>query len=106
MVVAEAVGVAAARSARDGVQPVEFASNVERIAWLRSGLIERGAYLPPAQPRNPVGQWQHPHYEAYPLLLRRGAALGGYENAPRLEDVGRALVYASLRRSVGEQFQE
>lgn len=104
MVVAEAVGLAAARSARDGLQPVEFASDVERIAWLRSRLTERGAYLPPVQPRNPVGPWQHPHYEAYRLLLSRGLALGGYENDPRLDDEVSALSYVYMLSNVAQRF--
>lgn len=104
MVVAEAVGVAAAAAAATGVTPAEFAASGGRIDWLRSRLLERGAYLPPVQDRNPLGPWQHPHYDAYRLLLGRGLALGGYSNEPNLDGPIPALSYVYMLSNVGKRF--
>lgn len=104
MVVAEAAGVAAAAAAAAGVTPAEFAATDRRIDWLRSRLIERGAYLPPVQDRNPLGPWQHPHYDAYRMLLARGLALGGYSNEPNLDGPIPALSYVYMLSNVSKRF--
>src|SRR5690554_5123536 len=104
MVVAEAVGVAAATAASERVTPAEFAAEDSRIDWLRSRLTQRGAYLPPVQARNPLGPWQHPHYDAYRLLLSRGLALGGYSNEPNLDGPIPALSYVYMLSNVGKRF--
>jgi hypothetical protein len=104
MVIAEAVGVAAAHAARLGVTPAEFSSDRMRIASLRERLLERGAYLPPVQERSPVGPWADPHHHAYRLLLSRGLALGGYGNEPQLAAESLAISYVYMLSNVGRRF--
>lgn len=104
MVVAEAAGVAAAAAARQLVTPAVFAADSTSINWLRGRLLERGAYLPPVQTRNPLGPHEHPHYRDYRLLLGRGLALGGYENQPRLDEQSGALSYVYMLSNVGKRF--
>lgn len=104
IVVAEAAGVAAAFAAAAGVNPATFVADDANIDRLRSRLLERGAYLPPVQPRNPLGPWQHPHYDAYRLLLSRGLALGGYSNEPNLDGPIPALSYIYMLSNVSQRF--
>jgi hypothetical protein len=104
MVIAEAVGVAAARSSGLGVTPAEFAADPAQIGWLRERLTQRGAYLPPVQHRDPVGPFTDPHHAAYRLLLGRGLALGGYDNEPQLHDEVLAISYVYMLSNVGRRF--
>ncbi len=104
IVVAEAAGVAAARAARLSLLPAEFAGDSAQINWLRDRLLQRGAYLPPVQERDPVGPHQHPHYDEYRLLLSRGLALGGYNNEPDLDGPITALSYVYMLSNVGKRF--
>lgn len=104
MVVAEAAGVAAARSAQLRLQPAGFAADASHISWLRERLRQRGAYLPPVQQRDPVGPHDHPHYDEYRLLLSRGLALGGYGNEPDLDGPISALSFVYMLSNVGKRF--
>ncbi|MDZ7704858.1 MAG: FAD-dependent oxidoreductase [Trueperaceae bacterium] len=104
MALGEAVGVAATRALRLGLSPAEFASNDLEIAALRRRLEARGAYLAPVRPRDPVGPFEHPHFDAYRLLLGRGLALGGYNNDPNLDDRVSSLGYVYLLSNVGQRF--
>lgn len=104
MAVAEAVGVAAAQASAAGLTPPEFVRSDESVARMRSTLLERGAYLPPVEPREPVGPWQHPHHEEYRLLLSHGLALGGYNNQPNLDGSISALSYVFMLSNVAKRF--
>lgn len=104
MAVAEAAGVAAAWAAREGSSPEAFAASGASILRLRERLIERGAYLPPVAPRSPAGPYESPHYDSYRLLLRRGLALGGYDNDPRLNEPMAAGALVNLLSNVAERF--
>lgn len=104
MAVAEAAGVAAAWAARDGSSPEAFATNDASIMRLRERLAERGAYLPPVAPRAPVGPHGSPHYDSYRLLLRRGLAVGGYDNDPRLNEPMITAALVNLLSNVAERF--
>ncbi len=104
MALAEAVGVAAAKAAREGVTPAGLVSDPKRVGEVRSELLRRGAYLPEVRARPPVGPSSHPHYQAYRLLLSRGLAVGGYDNEPRLGEPVTALSYVYLLSNVGQRF--
>lgn len=104
MAFGEAVGIAAALAVKDGLDPVELVNDAQRIAAVRSELLERGAFLPEVKPRDPVGPYQHPAYAAYRLLLNRGLAVGGYDNDPRLDEPVAALSYVYLLSNVATRF--
>lgn len=104
MAVAEAVGVAAVKVLEQGTTPASFAQDDTRVQELRARLSERGAYLPEVRARNPVGPHQHPHYDAYRTMLRRGLALGGYDNNPQLDQDVTAISYVYLLSNVGQRF--
>lgn len=104
IVIAEAVGVAAAQAAQGGVTPASLALDPQLIGSLRDRLLERGAYLPPAGKRNPVGPFRDPNHDAYRLLLGRGLALGGYTNSPGLQDRVLAVSYVYMLSNVGRRF--
>lgn len=106
MNVAEAVGVAAAYSAREERSPVEFASDPSAIGELRSRLLARGAYLPPVLDRRAAGPSDHPHYRAYRMMLARGLAVGGYDNDPVLDAPVHTLSYLYLLSNVMTRFFE
>jgi len=104
MAVAEAAGVAAAWTARDSSSPEAFAANDAAIMRLRERLVERGAYIPAVAPRPPAGPYRSPHYDSYRLLLRRGLAVGGYDNDPRLNEPMPAGALVNLLSNVAERF--
>ena len=84
MALAEAVGVAAALAVALDVSPAALAGDPELVQGVREALVARGAYLPPVQPRRPVGPVGHPHYHDFRAMLRWGLAVAGYDNDPRL----------------------
>ena len=104
MALGEAVGVAAALAAERNLTPAQFAVASEQISELRGVLEARGAYLPPLEPRDPVGPHAHPHYPDYRLMLSRGLAVGGYDNTPQLDAPMSSLSYVYLLSNVGERF--
>lgn len=101
MAVAEATGVAAALAARGGTAPRALVSDETALREVRRRLEVRGAVLPVAADRDPVGPFEHEHYGAYRFLLRYGLAVGGYANDPGLGDPVQALSYAYLLSNVG-----
>ena len=104
MALAEAVGVAAAKAAAEALTPQALVSDSESVQQVRATLTRRGAFLPPVENRTPVGPNDHPHYDAYRLLLSRGLAVGGYGNDPNLETPMMALNYLYLLSNVGTRF--
>ena len=104
MALAEAVGVAAATSVRQGVAPRDFARDRSKVGELRSLLQHRGAYLPEVLPRDPVGPHTHPYYPDYRLMLSRGLAVGGYDNNPQLDEAAPAISYVYLLANVAHRF--
>ncbi|MCY4354459.1 MAG: FAD-dependent oxidoreductase [Truepera sp.] len=104
MAVAEAVGVAAAKGALEGRDPRSLVADIEAQQEIRATLTRRGALLPPLEARAPTGPYQHPHYDAYRLLLSRGLATGGYNNDPKLDAPMTALNYLYLLSNVGTRF--
>ena len=104
MVLGEAVGVAAANAARTGRSASAYASDAEAVAELREQLRARGAYLPEVKPRTPTGPAAHPYFEAYRTLRRKGLALGGYANDPRLDEPMPAQGFLYLLGNVGTRF--
>ncbi|MDZ7707580.1 MAG: FAD-dependent oxidoreductase [Trueperaceae bacterium] len=104
MAVAEGVGVAAARLALRGGDPRLASVDEAFLAGVRDELRERGAYLPPARNRAPVGPTGHPHFGAYRLMLSRGLALGGYQNDPSLDQPVGALSHVYLTSNVIRRF--
>ncbi len=104
MALAEAVGVAAARAAARGLDPATLASDREQVQAVRATLAERGAYLPPVEPRTPVGPVGSPYYEAYRLLLSRGLAVGGYDNDPHLDKAVTQQSFLYLLSNVAQRF--
>ncbi|HEX7021318.1 MAG TPA: FAD-dependent oxidoreductase [Trueperaceae bacterium] len=104
MALGEAVGVAAAQAAQEDLSPAAFAADPANIAKLRRTLEARGAYLPEVESRAPVGPYQHPAYASYRLMLRRGLAVGGYDNDPDLDEEVTALSYVYLLANVAKRF--
>ena len=106
MALGEAVGVAAAEAERSGRTASAYAANPATVAGLREALLERGAYLPEVRVRVPSGPASHPNFGAYRTLRRKGLALGGYDNNPRLDEPMPALGYLYLLANVGARFRE
>ncbi len=104
MAVAEGVGLAAARVAREGGDPVLVSLDVDFVADVRDELRVRGAYLPAPRERSPVGPVAHPHHDAYRLMLSRGLTVGGYENEPKLDLQVSALSHLYLTSNVIRRF--
>ena len=104
MALGEAVGVAAALAAKRNLPPAQLALAPEQVREVRQTLEARGAYLPPLEPRDPVGPHTHPSYADYRLMLSRGLAVGGYDNAPGLDAPMSSLSYVYLLSNVGERF--
>jgi hypothetical protein len=104
MAFAEGVGVAAAIAAERDLDPSAVADDPALIADIRSRLQQRGALLPSREQLPPTGPTAHPNFAAYRLLLRRGLALGGYDNDPRLDQSVPALSYVYLLDNVGVRF--
>lgn len=104
MMLAEAVGVAAAEAAGSGATPRAFAADEAAVRALRARLRARGVYLPETPALAPVGPTDHPHYGAYRLLLTRGLALGGYDNDPRLDSRPPAMSFVYLLANVAQRF--
>lgn len=104
MNVAEAVGLAAAKSSQLGATPASFASNSQAIELLRRDLRERGAYLAEVRDRNPVGPYRHDFFEAFRVLRARGLAVGGYDNDPKLDVEMTASSYLYLLSNVARRF--
>jgi len=104
MAVAEGVGVAAALAAgRDGT-PARLVSSEPFLAEVRTRLRQRGAFLAPLEPRDPVGPFNHPHHQSYRRMLSRGLALGGYDNAPDLDGAVPARSHLYLAAEVAKRF--
>jgi hypothetical protein len=104
MVVAEAVGVAAAYGAGRDESPRTLISDTSTLYDIRATLKERGAYLPQVKERNPVGPFNHPYYRDYRLMLSRGLAVGGYKNEPLLDESMKAISYVYLLSNVAQRF--
>ena len=104
MALAEAVGIAAALSAKTGTLSQAFISETKNILDLRALLKIRGAYLPEVEAREPVGPFTDPYYPAYRLMLSRGLAVGGYSNDPELTKPMPAISYVYLLSNVGQRF--
>ena len=104
MAVAEGVGVAAARLAREGGTPGVASVDAGFVAGVRDELRTRGAYLPAPRESAPVGPVAHPHHGAYRLMLSRGLALGGYGNEPELDHPVGALSQLYLTSNVIRRF--
>jgi hypothetical protein len=104
MVLAEAVGVAAAYGAQRDESPRGLVKDTAVLYDIRATLKERGAYLPEVKDRNPVGPFEHPYYRAYRLMLSRGLAVGGYKNEPLLEEPMKSISYVYLLSNVAQRF--
>ncbi len=104
MVLGEAVGVAAAGAARSGRAASAYAADPAAVAELRGVLEQRGAYLPEVRVSIPSGPASHPHFGAYRTLRRKGLAVGGYDNDPRLDEPMPALGFLYLLTNVGTRF--
>ncbi len=104
MALGEAVGVAAAGAAQAGVSARTFALGDAHVQTVRRRLQARGAYLPVVEARIPTGPVTHPHFEAYRTLRRKGLAVGGYDNDPRLDEVMPTRGFIRLLSHVGERF--
>lgn len=104
MNLAEAVGVAAAITTEQGRSPAAAATDEAVVRRVRERLLQRGAYLPPIEARDPAGPHEHPRYDAYRLMLSRGLALGGYDNSPELDSPTTALSYLYLLSNVLTRF--
>ena len=104
MAVGEAVGVAAALATRSQTSPSDFVANERSLQELHSTLASRGAYLPEATTRAPVGPNTDPYYWDYRTLLAQGLAVGGYNNDPNLGETMRSLSYVYLLSNVGTRF--
>lgn len=85
MVVAEAVGVAAARCAKSGQAPQAAVNDKRFVADLRTRLKARGAAIPPVG-KSRLGPASHPAFDAYRVMMSRGLATGGYGNDPNLNE--------------------
>jgi FAD dependent oxidoreductase len=104
MVLAEAVGVAAAYGAQRETSPRALVNDTSVLYDIRATLEERGAYLPEIKERNPVGPFEHPYYHDYRLMLSRGLAVGGYNNEPLLDEHMKAISYVYLLSNVAQRF--
>ncbi|MGL4609017.1 MAG: FAD-dependent oxidoreductase [Trueperaceae bacterium] len=104
MVLAEAVGVAAAYGAAQNETPRVLVTDTAAINTIRTTLQSRGAYLPEVKARNPVGPFNHPYYRDYRLMLSRGLAVGGYNNEPKLDETMKAISYVYLLSNVSQRF--
>lgn len=104
MAMAEAAGVAAAAAADSGLSAQTAALDASLIARVRERLAERGAYLPPVRPRQPLGPSDHEHYRAFRVMVARGLAVGGYENDPRLGRPATTLSFAYLLANVATRY--
>jgi hypothetical protein len=104
MVVAEAVGVAAAYGAQQNKTPRTLVTDAATVQTIRTRLLGRGAYLPEVKLRNPVGPYTHPYYHDYRLMLSRGLAVGGYNNEPLLDERMKAISYVYLLSNVAQRF--
>ncbi len=104
MAIAEAVGVAAARAARLGLDPAALAASPAQVRAVRGILTARGAYLPAVKARAPVGPVSSPYYGAFRLLLSRGLAVGGYDNDPHLEQPISKQGFLYLLSNVAQRF--
>ncbi|MEX2502389.1 MAG: FAD-dependent oxidoreductase, partial [Trueperaceae bacterium] len=102
--IAEGVGVAAALLQEAGGTPRERASDASFASVVRRELRRRGAYLPEARERAPVGPVDHPHHGSYRTMLSRGLALGGYANAPDLDAQIPATSHLYLLANVAQRF--
>lgn len=85
MVVAEAVGVAAARCAKSGQSPAAAVADKRFVSDLRTRLKARGAAIPPVG-KSRLGPASHPAFDAYRVMMSRGLATGGYGNDPNLNE--------------------
>lgn len=104
MAFAEAVGVAAARAARLGLDPSAVAGDPYQVAAVRATLKARGAFLPPDANLPPVGPVASPYFQDFRLLLSRGLAVGGYDNDPRLEEPMTQRGFLYLLSNVATRF--
>ena len=105
MAFAEAVGVAATHAVKRRMEPAAFVEDSREIGLVRQVLLERGAYLPEVREREPLGPHEHPAYDAYRVLLRRGLALGGYTNDPILDaPISNAVGYVYLISNIATRF--
>jgi hypothetical protein len=104
MVMAEAVGVAAAYGAGREASPRDLINDTAVLYDIRATLQTRGAYLPEVKPRNPVGPFEHPYHTDYRLMLSRGLAVGGYNNEPQLDEEMKAISYVYLLSNVAQRF--
>jgi hypothetical protein len=104
MVVAEAVGVAAAHGAKQNETPRVLVNDAATLQTIRNSLTKRGAYLPEVKSRNPVGPYTHLYYRDYRLMLSRGLAVGGYNNDPLLDEGMKAISYVYLLSNVAQRF--
>ena len=104
MALAEAVGVAAHWGVVSNLTPRQVVYHDASIQHIRDTLRNRGAYIPEAQARNPVGPYSHPYFADYRLMLSRGLAVGGYNNQPNLDETMKSLSYVYLLSNVGQRF--
>lgn len=104
MALAEAVGVASAQATLGRLPSRTYATSGDAVQRVRVRLAARGAYLPEVRVRTPTGPVDHPHFEAYRTLRRKGLALGGYSNDPRLDEEMSALGFLYLLANVSERF--
>ncbi len=104
MALGEAVGVAAANAAQTGRSASAYVADSRAVEGLREQLGGRGAYLPEVKPGAPTGPAQHPNFEAYRTLRRKGLALGGYDNDPGLDETMPAQGFLYLLVNVGKRF--
>jgi len=104
MAFGEAVGVAAARAARLGLDPAAVAADPAQVSAVRTTLQARGAYLPAVVPRTPVGPVASPYFDAFRLLLGKGLAVGGYDNDPHLDKPESQQAFLYLLSNVATRF--
>ncbi|MEJ2292981.1 MAG: FAD-dependent oxidoreductase, partial [Deinococcales bacterium] len=104
MALGEAVGVAAARAASQGLDPAALASSPAQVQAVRSTLAARGAYLPSVEARAPVGPVSSPYFHDFRLLLGRGLAVGGYGNDPHLDKPVTEQSFLYLLSNVAQRF--
>ena len=106
MAFAEAVGVATADAAQTGRTASAYAGDSAAVVRVREQLSSRsrGAYLPEVKARTPTGPATHPYFTAYRTLRRKGLALGGYSNDPKLDETMSALGFLYLLGNVGTRF--
>ena len=104
MALGEAVGVAAARAARLGLDPAALAAASDQVAAVRATLTARGAFLPTVAARPPVGPTSSPYFHAFRLLLGKGLAVGGYDNDPHLDTPESRQAFLYLLSNVAARF--